>query len=110
MKVEPMAHTTTATTTYSLLKYSRSYPTGSVNDANWQHFINPVLRLVLDVTKTENLELQSVRLKVSWTIQNGGIITVNDNSEIILASLGCKILLYFRLLNWDSGNRKISTS
>jgi len=45
-----------------------------------------VLRLVLDVTKTEKSELRSVRMKVIWTIQNGGVITMNGNSEIVLAS------------------------
>ena len=89
-----MAYTTTATTTYSLLKYSRSYPIGGGNTTtttthDWQHFTNPSLRLVLDVTKTEKSELRSVRIKVIWTIQNGGVIvTMNGNSdEIVLASL-----------------------
>ncbi|KXN90996.1 hypothetical protein AN958_03063 [Leucoagaricus sp. SymC.cos] len=77
-----MAYTTTATTTYSLMKYSRSYPAGNSSSVDWQHFTNPVLRLILDVTKTEKSELCSVRIKVVWTIQNGGIITVNDKSEI----------------------------
>jgi len=88
-----MAYTTTATTTYPLLKYSRSYPIGGGNTTttthDWQHFTNPSLRLVLDVTKTEKSELRSVRIKVIWTIQNGGVIvTMNGNSdEIVLASL-----------------------
>ncbi|KAF9452736.1 hypothetical protein P691DRAFT_772012 [Macrolepiota fuliginosa MF-IS2] len=77
-----MAHTTTASTTYSLLKYSRSYPAGNSTGADWQHFTNPALRLVLDVTKTEKSELQSVRVKVIWEIQIGGVITLNDNAEI----------------------------
>jgi hypothetical protein len=84
-----MAFTTTATTTYPLLKYSRSYPSANTigtSVTDWQHFTNPVLRLILDVTKTEKSELHSVRLRVIWTIQNGGVITVNDNSEIVLAS------------------------
>jgi hypothetical protein len=81
-----MGYTTTASTTYSLLKYSRSYPTVNAASAEWQHFTNPVLRLVLDVTKTEKSELRNVRLKVIWTIQTGGVVTVNDNSEIVLAS------------------------
>jgi len=89
-----MAYTTTATTTYPLLKYSRSYPIGGGNTTtttahDWQHFTNPSLRLVLDVTKTEKSEVRSVRIKVIWTIQNGGVIvTMNGNSdEIVLASL-----------------------
>jgi len=89
-----MAYTTTATTTYPLLKYSRSYPnvggnTTTTTTHDWQHFTNPSLRLVLDVTKTEKSELRSIRIKVIWTIQNGGVIvTMNGNSdEIVLASL-----------------------
>jgi len=89
-----MAYTTTATTTYPLVKYSRSYPISGGNTTtttthDWQHFTNPSLRLVLDVTKTEKSELRSVRIKVIWTIQNGGVIvTTNGNSdEIVLASI-----------------------
>lgn len=87
----PMAQSTTATTAYPLIKYSRSYPPGTgqaTPGTDWQHFSNPALRLVLDVTKTGNSELRSVRLRVIWTIQNGGVITMNDNSEVTLASIG----------------------
>lgn len=89
--LSPMAQSTTATTAYPLIKYSRSYPSGigqATPGTDWQHFSNPALRLVLDVTKTGNSELRSVRLRVIWTIQNGGVITMNDNSEITLASIG----------------------
>jgi hypothetical protein len=94
-----MAHTTTARSTYSLVKYSRSYPAENTSNADWQHFTNPILRLVLDVTRTDKSEIQSVRLRVIWTLQNGGIITVNDNPEIVLASLGCSCRFCFLPLN-----------
>lgn len=96
-----MAHTTTARSTYSLVKYSRSYPSENISNADWQHFTNPVLRLVLDVTRSDKSEARSVRLKVIWTLQNGGIITVNDNSEIVLASLGYNFRFYLLPLNYN---------
>ncbi|PPQ98795.1 hypothetical protein CVT24_003353 [Panaeolus cyanescens] len=68
-----MNHSTTGTFTYSISKYSRSYPPatattpGSDPASEWQHFTNPVIRLVLDVkTATTTNELEAVRLRVLW--------------------------------------------
>ncbi|KAF9010574.1 hypothetical protein BDQ17DRAFT_1420931 [Cyathus striatus] len=64
-----MSHSTTATSTYLLTKYSRAYP-----PAEWQHFTNPVVRLVLDTTKRSNNQLDSVRLRILWNMSS----SVND--------------------------------
>ncbi|KAF9050014.1 hypothetical protein BJ165DRAFT_976023 [Panaeolus papilionaceus] len=74
-----MTHSTTGTFTYAISKYSRSYPTarsaqrtsaansGLELASEWQHFTNPVIRLVLDIkTRTTTNELESVRLRVLW--------------------------------------------
>ncbi|TFY53978.1 hypothetical protein EVG20_g9892 [Dentipellis fragilis] len=70
-----MSHTTTSTSSYTLLKYSRSYPSASgmsqaaPKDMEWQHFANPVIQLVLDVTKNTDTTLASVRLRIIWNME-----------------------------------------
>ncbi|KAJ7169070.1 hypothetical protein C8R43DRAFT_945039 [Mycena crocata] len=49
---------TTVTTTYILDKYSRAYSP----NCEWQHFTNPVLRLILNAPTTT----ESFRLRVVW--------------------------------------------
>ncbi|KAF5380461.1 hypothetical protein D9615_004626 [Tricholomella constricta] len=66
-----MSHSTTATSTYALAKYSKSYPAGpqpnpDSSTSDWQHFTNPSIRLVLDVKK--GVELESVRLRILWSM------------------------------------------
>lgn len=40
----------------------------------WQHFVNPVLELVLDIKKSRlNNELESVRLRILWNMDTSGI-------------------------------------
>src|SRR5882757_140925 len=63
----PMSRSTISTTTHLISKYSRAYsinPTRSQNsDGEWQHFSNPVLKVVLDVKRCEAGDrLESFRL------------------------------------------------
>jgi hypothetical protein len=68
-----MSHSTTITTTHILAKYSRSYPPTSSSgaDAEWQHFANPIIRLLLDIKKSLKGELESVRLRILWSMNSG---------------------------------------
>lgn len=85
-----MSHSTTATSTYILQKYSKSYPQnpgqpdGGDAGAEWQHFTNPVIRLVLDIKKASSNELESVRVRILWAMNNG-----NDQypNEVVFVSL-----------------------
>jgi hypothetical protein len=92
--VRGMSQTTTTTTTMShvLVKYSKSHPT-SVDQAlrpnnEWQHFVNPVLRLTLDVKKSSlKGELESVRLRISWSMNAGTDYMDVDQREVVFVSL-----------------------
>ncbi|KAF8623099.1 hypothetical protein AX15_006510 [Amanita polypyramis BW_CC] len=66
-----MTYSTTATSSYILSKYSRSYPTSAQAYADWQHFTNPEIHLTLDVERSNNGELQDVRLRVLWVMKDG---------------------------------------
>jgi hypothetical protein len=79
-----MAHSTTATSTYVLAKYSRSYPTQESQPSEWQHFTNPVIRLVLDVKKAT--ELESVRLRILWSMDPAHVASDSDQREMVFAS------------------------
>ncbi|KAJ3923912.1 hypothetical protein F5877DRAFT_73849 [Lentinula edodes] len=76
-----MSHSTTTTATYTLVKYSRSYP-NSAQDANseWQHYTKPTLKLILDVKKSLTTgELESVFLRIVWSMENS---YAQDQSEV----------------------------
>jgi hypothetical protein len=65
-----------------LLKYSRAYLSQTNND--WQHFTNPVIRVHLDVKKSlATDELESVRLRVLWTMESGANAMDVDQGEFI---------------------------
>ncbi|TFK68687.1 hypothetical protein BDN72DRAFT_841474 [Pluteus cervinus] len=70
-----MSHSTTQTSVYMLTKYSRSYPTPAQsqqdNSLEWQHYTNPVLRLVLDLKTQSSGQLESARLRVIWSVPSG---------------------------------------
>ncbi|KAL4247492.1 hypothetical protein AB1N83_014153, partial [Pleurotus pulmonarius] len=77
-----MAHSTTTTASHILTKYSKCYvPAHSSTQSSqtdgageWQHFVNPVLELVLDIKKSRlNNELESVRLRILWNMDTSGI-------------------------------------
>lgn len=67
-----MSHSTTTTSTYLLQKYSKSYPkTGTqsnIQSSEWQHFTNAIIRLALDIKKAEDGQLESVRLRILWSM------------------------------------------
>lgn len=81
-----MASSTTATTSYVLNKYSRSYPKSSPaishGDLEWQHFSNPVIRLVLDVKKSSDGTLESLRLRIMWSMFSGPDFMDTDQQEM----------------------------
>ena len=92
-----MSRSTISTTAQPISKYSRAYstnPTGSQNpDGEWQHFSNPVLKVVLDVKRSEAVDrLESFRLRVLWNINAEGDAMDVDQREFIFvrrASVAC---------------------
>ncbi|KAL4254246.1 hypothetical protein ABKN59_002877 [Abortiporus biennis] len=84
-----MALSTTSSAAYILLKYSRSYPhaSGSQIGDDWQHFTNPVIRLVLDVKKRSSGELDSYRLRILWNINTGTDLVETDAREVVFEDL-----------------------
>ena len=96
-----MSRSTTGTSSYILSKYSRSYPAkpkrtinkfqtqtqnGLETMAEWQHFTNPVIRLVLDVKTSSSAEIESVRLRILWHM-NSDLENNTNNSAVAFASL-----------------------
>ncbi|KAJ7633002.1 hypothetical protein FB45DRAFT_520691 [Roridomyces roridus] len=75
---------TTETKSYILEKYSRSY---SLKDAKaeWTHFTNPVLRLVLDTKHSAEKVAESLRMRVVWTM-NGGSVS-GAEQDVVLEDL-----------------------
>ena len=66
-----MSHSITTTASYVLSKYSRSYPslgTQSPVEPEWQHFTNPVMRIILDAKKSPSGPLVSMRLRILWSL------------------------------------------
>ncbi|KAG2055232.1 hypothetical protein BDR06DRAFT_1020454 [Suillus hirtellus] len=90
---QEMAQFTTTSVTYPLAKYSRSYPTSSSNsqnpatDAEWQHFVHPVINLYLDAKKSSAGNLVSVRFRVVWNFDSNTDSLGVDQREIILEDL-----------------------
>ena len=93
-----MPHSTTGTTSYVLVKYSRAYPTkrvvhssrldsqnGSELASEWQHFTNPTIRLVLDVKSTANGGIESVRLRILWQIDSEQV-SGKQQQDVVFAS------------------------
>jgi hypothetical protein len=84
---------TTETTTYVLEKYSRAYtPKKASGGSEWQHFTNPVLRLILDSKLSPEKANSSMRMRIVWTM-NGGTGATQD---VVLV---CSLLPTFR---WNS--------
>jgi hypothetical protein len=88
-----MAHstTTTATRVMTLTKYSRSYPSlksasqqeSEVTDPGWQHFVNPTIRMVLDVRKSCKGDLESFKLRIIWRMGSDNDSMDIDQREVI---------------------------
>ncbi|THU95378.1 hypothetical protein K435DRAFT_859608 [Dendrothele bispora CBS 962.96] len=76
------SYSTTATATYILQKYSRScLSLKDQHSSEWQHFTNPTIKLVLDIKKSSNAELESVRLRIVWTMSASNC-SVDQPNEI----------------------------
>jgi len=81
------SHSTTATATYVLQKYSRSYPpTKENNNSEWQHFTNPTIRLILDIKKSSDAKLESVRLRIIWSM-NASNDDLSDRNEVVFVRI-----------------------
>ena len=72
-----MSLSTTSTTAYTLIKYSRCRPLSGAKQANeeWQHYTNPTIRLVLDMKKSASGAIESYRCRVLWSLsmENDGM-------------------------------------
>lgn len=85
-------HTTT-TALFALTKYSRSYGGGATHSQHaseneWQHFTNPVMKLLLDVKKCPSSgELLSLRLRILWCIDMQAIDMQVDQREVVFEDL-----------------------
>lgn len=91
-----MSHSTTKTSSYALSKYSRAYP-GRRNLQNpsvtapeqiiqeWQHYTNPVIRVLLDTKLSRNKDVESVRLRILWQI-NPGDEAEPGQQDVVFAS------------------------
>jgi len=125
-----MAHSTTATSTYVLAKYSRSYPSKTSTQSQdtsseWQHFTNPLISLILDIKKSDDNELESMRLRILWRINHDGPEDSLNNTEVVFASLELlrpnqlslvltstiirKISTFYRSLHLDHESRRSKT-
>ncbi|KAJ7311529.1 hypothetical protein DFH08DRAFT_927211 [Mycena albidolilacea] len=78
----------TETTTYALEKYSRAYtskkPTGT---SEWQHFTNPVLRLILDSKLSPERANSSLRMRIVWTMEGNQDVILEDLDLLAFSSL-----------------------
>ena len=86
--IRTMSYSTISTTAQLISKYSRAYstnPAGSQNlDGEWQHFSNPVLKVVLDVKRSEAGDrLESFRLRVLWNMNPEGDAMNVDQREFV---------------------------
>ncbi|KAI6104043.1 hypothetical protein EDD16DRAFT_1492858 [Pisolithus croceorrhizus] len=85
-------HTTT-TALFSLTKYSRSYGGSATHsqlaaENEWQHFTNPVMKLLLEVKKSPSSgELLSLRLRILWCIDMQAVDTQVDQREVVFEDL-----------------------
>lgn len=80
-----MSTSTTATSTFTLQKYSRSYPTSAGSE--WQHFTNPTIRLVLDAKNASGGDLESVRLRIIWTMDNGDPMDTTAGNQVLFVRI-----------------------
>ncbi|KAH6914344.1 hypothetical protein BKA70DRAFT_1143189, partial [Coprinopsis sp. MPI-PUGE-AT-0042] len=67
-----MSHSTVSSSTYIISKYSKASaakkPQNQQQQPEWQHFTNPVLKVVLDKTKAQDGQIESLRLRIIWTL------------------------------------------
>ena len=79
-------HSTTTTETHTLIKYSRSYGLGA-DPHEWQHFVNPVIKVLLEMKKSPKGDLTSVRLRILWLMNSGNDSMDVDKREITFVRL-----------------------
>ena len=94
-----MSRSTTSTTTQIISKYSRAYSTTTTASQNpggeWQHFSNPVLKVVLDVKHSEAGDrLESFRLRVLWNMGVEGDAMDVDQREFIFVRASFLLMVY----------------
>ncbi|KAJ8463228.1 hypothetical protein ONZ51_g10389 [Trametes cubensis] len=88
-----MSLSTTTTATYELVKYSRAYnhstPTTPSEQAElqWQHFVNPVIKLTMDTRKDTTGHLESYRLRIVWTFSADPHAMDVDQREVVFEDL-----------------------
>ncbi|KAH9895076.1 hypothetical protein C8Q73DRAFT_486042 [Cubamyces lactineus] len=88
-----MSLSTTTTATYELVKYSRAYnhitPTAPSEQAElqWQHFANPVIKLIMDTRKDSTGHLESYRLRIVWTFSAEPHAMDVDQREVVFEDL-----------------------
>jgi hypothetical protein len=97
-----MLRSTITTGSYTLEKYSRSYPPPHLSQSQlqdlttrqpeWQHFVNPVITLTLDMKKSMDNNFESVRLRIIWNIDMG-----NDGMQREITMVRTDIGAYMRL-------------
>ncbi|KAI0075129.1 hypothetical protein K474DRAFT_1600389 [Panus rudis PR-1116 ss-1] len=88
-----MSLSTTTSAAYVLTKYSRSYPSADSSsgthgsqlgeNAEWQHFTNPIIRLMLDMRKSSDDALQSFRMRIVWSISAHQNTMDMDHREVV---------------------------
>lgn len=87
-----MSHSITTTASYVLNKYSRSYPSTSPPgtqapvESEWQHFTNPVMRIVLEAKKSPSGQLVSMRLRILWSLHTESNDVHVDQREVSFVS------------------------
>ncbi|OSD07122.1 hypothetical protein PYCCODRAFT_1422572 [Trametes coccinea BRFM310] len=91
-----MSVSTTTTATYELVKYSRAYGHAKISsnqseqaaaELQWQHFVNPVIRLTMNTRKSAEGHLESFRLKIVWTFSAGPNAMDVDQREVVFEDL-----------------------
>ncbi|TFY62885.1 hypothetical protein EVJ58_g3570 [Rhodofomes roseus] len=88
-----MSRSTTSTTTYNLVKYSRSNTNGrSEAEQEWQHFTNPILSLVVDAKKMSDGQLESLRTRVVWALGASNDSMDVDQREVVFEDLDMHVL------------------
>ncbi|KAH9839357.1 uncharacterized protein C8Q71DRAFT_722305 [Rhodofomes roseus] len=88
-----MSRSTTSTTTYNLVKYSRSNTNDrSEAEQEWQHFTNPILSLVVDAKKMSDGQLESLRTRVVWALGASNDSMDVDQREVVFEDLDMHVL------------------
>lgn len=100
----PMAtqQTTTTNSSFVLKKYSRSYPISSDNETtaaeSWQHFVNPVIKTLVDVQKSSKGDYTSFRLRIIWLWVGGNDDMATNEREVVfvcVSSSSWSVIVWF---------------